>query len=178
MAPMTLPAAALAAAGARTLDARSVDDALACLATMPDFVAASVRGLAADRLRRAPRAGGFALVEHVWHLADLEREGYAARIARILAEEEPSLPDFDGERIARERGYRALDVVPALAAFAAARAANLARIAAASPEERARTGVQEGVGRIALAGVARSMVAHDLGHRAEIEALVAEIARG
>src|SRR6266446_4517629 len=67
------------------------------------------------------RSGPFALVEHAGHIADLEREGFGERVRRLIAEEDPFLPNFDGERIAREREYLMLDLAPAIAAFTAAR---------------------------------------------------------
>src|SRR5260370_33018590 len=92
------------------------------------------------------RSGPFALVEHLWHMADLEREGFGARIARLMAEDDPFLPDFDGERMAREREYLRKDAASGLAAFAAARAENLARLLAAP--DPARAGRQESVGAV------------------------------
>src|SRR5205823_8808912 len=76
------------------------------------------------------RSGPFAFVEHCWHLADLEREGFGSRIDRLVAEDDPFLPDFDGEKIAAERQYLVLPVDQAIAAFAAARAGNLATLRA------------------------------------------------
>src|SRR3954470_4702100 len=71
------------------------------------------------------RSGPFALVEHLWHIGDLEREGFGERIRRLAVEDDPFLPDFDGEKAARERGYLELGIAAALAAFAAAREDNL-----------------------------------------------------
>jgi hypothetical protein len=119
------------------------------------------------------RSGPFALVEHLWHLADLEREGFGARIARLMAEDDPFLPDFDGERIAREREYLRKDVASGLAAFAAARAENLARLAVLTDSSRA--GRQEGVGRVTLAEMPRRMLEHDLAHFNELADLLEEL---
>src|SRR2546426_11909715 len=66
------------------------------------------------------RSGPFALVEHVWHMADLERE-FAERIRRLLGETDPFLPDFDGERVAKERQYLTLDLAAGAAGVAAPR---------------------------------------------------------
>ena len=79
-----------------------------------------------------PAGGGFSFVENVWHLADLEREGYGTRIRRILGEENPALLNFDGDRIARERCYQEKDVERGLALFARARQANLEKLRALS----------------------------------------------
>src|SRR5437868_1923044 len=94
------------------------------------------------------RSGPFALVEHVWHMADLERE-FAERIRRLLGEADPFLPDFDGERVAKERQYLTLDLAAGLTAFASAREETLRFLGAVASEAWARCGRQEGVGAFA-----------------------------
>jgi hypothetical protein len=121
------------------------------------------------------RSGPFALVEHAWHMGDLEREGFGERIRRLLAEDDPFLPDFDGEKAARERGYLKLDVPAALAAFAAAREENLRRLRSVAGEQWARSGRQEGVGTVTLAEIPRRMLDHDLAHLNEIADLLSDL---
>jgi hypothetical protein len=113
----------------------------------------------------------------VWHLADLEREGYGVRVRRILCEQEPDLADFDGTRIALERRYRELDAPDALHAFARERTRNIDALRRATPAQLARGATQAGVGRITLADVPRMMADHDRGHRLEIEELLAVLGR-
>jgi molybdopterin converting factor small subunit len=140
------------------------------LAAMPDLLHAAARRLGErDWLVSPP--GGFCLVEQAWHLADLEHEAYAARLRRLLVEQDPLLPDFDGARAARERDYRARTLSSGIVAFSRARQANLALLESVPPGAWARSGTQEGVGRVSLAGVVRSMVEHDRAHAAEIAAL-------
>ncbi len=142
------------------------------LAEMPAWLARHARAADDAAARRAP-AGAFCLVEQAWHLADLEREGYGERIRRLLSEEDPFLPDFDGARVAAERDYRSKSFLEGLEAFRASRAANLARLRALPAAAWARTGRQDGVGVIALRDVPRMMREHDDSHRAEIAALLA-----
>ena len=52
------------------------------LGVMPALLR-DVAAALADVTQRRPAAGGFAFVEHAWHLADLEREGYGTRISRL-----------------------------------------------------------------------------------------------
>jgi hypothetical protein len=119
----------------------------------------------------APGSGGaFSPVEHCWHLADLEREGYSVRIRRLRAEDHPALPDFDGAAIAWERHYRSRSVTEGIAAFRAARLANLGSLRAIAADEWARGGTQDGVGPIMLCDVPAMMAEHDAGHREEIAA--------
>jgi hypothetical protein len=162
------------------LDPRERDDLLARLSALPDELRAAAARMDEGRARTPAADGGFSLVEHAWHLADLEREGFAARIERLLREDDPLLPDFDGARIARERDYRGRGLGEGLAAFAAARSDNLERLRAVPAEAWTRAGTQEGAGRVTLADIPRRMLEHDQSHRAEIAqlSLMADAAPG
>ena len=140
------------------------------LAAMPDFLWATFDKLSAKDAATAGPEGMPSPVEQCWHLADLEREGYAPRIRRLLDEVDPLLPDFDGARIARERNYRALPLGEAIITFRTARAANLEALRRAEAGDWLRAGVQEGVGPVALCDIPAMMDQHDEAHRAEIEA--------
>jgi hypothetical protein len=145
------------------------------LTSTPKLLARAATALP-DAKSRQRRGGRFALVENLWHLADLEAEGFGARIARLLAEEDPFLPDFDGERIAAERKYLEKELAPAVAAFAEARAANLKALAAVT--DWTRRGRQEGVGEITLRDLPARMLDHDLAHCNELADLLEEYAPG
>ena len=152
------------------------DALMGVLEAMPDFLAERFAALpAAETLRRGP-ADTFAPVEQCWHLADLEREGFGARLRRLLDEEDPFLPDFDGARLAHERRYLTRPLMDGLLAFRRARAENLALLGAVAPDQWSRGGTQEGVGPVALCDLPVMMAEHDAAHRAEIEAWAA--ARG
>ena len=153
------------------MDPRSLPELLADLATMPAFLEATARRFNDDQARRPGPDGGFSLVEQIWHLADLEREGYGERIRRLRRGEGRGLPDFNGDQLARERRYQTREVTPGLAAFVAARRTNLAVLHALASAEWALAGTQEHVGPITLADLPRMMAAHDASHRAEIRAL-------
>lgn len=146
------------------------DALFARLAAMPGFLRQAFRGLSEARARERGPRGGFAPVEQCWHLADLEREGWGERIRRLLAEESPELPDFDGDRIARERRYLELALDVGLARFAAARRANLELLRTVAPDQWQRGGIQQGFGPVTLCDLPSMMAAHDAAHRAEIEA--------
>lgn len=139
------------------------------LARMPDELARLLHALSAAAARERRAGLAFSAVEQVWHLADLEHEGFGRRIERLLHEKEPLLPDFDGDAIAAERDYRRRSLREGLAAFAAARAANLARLDRVRDADWERSGVQKGVGPVSLADLPLLMSQHDAAHRAEIE---------
>ncbi len=142
----------------------------AALARMPAELSALFGALSAVDARERLAGQAFSPVEQVWHLADLEHEGFGRRIERLLHEEHPALADFDGDAIAAERDYRRRSLRDGLAAFAAARAANLARLAQLSSADWARSGTQAGVGEVALCDIPVFMNQHDAAHRAEIGA--------
>jgi hypothetical protein len=141
------------------------------LAAMPQTVREIVSGRSAEQLSYKPSPDLFSLRENVLHLRDIDVEGYEQRIARVLAEENPFLPDVDGARLARERDYNAQPLAPALEAFAASRARSIARLRAASESDLERTAEMEGVGRVTLRELLQRWLEHDAGHVAEMEAL-------
>jgi hypothetical protein len=138
------------------------------LEAMPGLLATAFSGLAPGEAALAGPDGAFSPVEHCWHLADLERFGYAVRIARLREELDPHLPDFDGARVAREREYSRLSLAEGIEAFRRARFANLETLRGLETSEWERSGAQEGVGRIALCDLPSLMAEHDRSHRAEI----------
>ncbi len=151
-------------------------DLLPQLEELPDLLERVVHGLVEDDLRRRPVGGGFAVVEQAWHLADLEVEGYGVRIERLLAEEDPELPDFEGDAVAKARRYVSLDAGRAVRRFRLARAANLVRLRAVPGPAWRRSGRQVGLGPVELGHLPRMMRDHDRSHARELANLLAEIA--
>jgi hypothetical protein len=151
-------------------------DALNHLEAFVDLLAALPEALAQKAHATQPAPGAFSLIEHAHHLADLEAEGFAVRLARLLAEDEPELPDFEGERIAAERAYRTRDLASGLSRFAVARRANVSRLRSLDPKAWARAGLQQGVGRVTLGELPGRMLAHDCAHAGELGDLLAALA--
>ena len=145
------------------------EELLRSLSAMPDYLYEQFDSLTAEDARLPGPGGTFSPVEQVWHLADLEREGFGVRIRRLRDEQAPRLPDFDGAGIARERHYRSLSLREGLAAFALARKANLATLQSLPGEAWARRGTQEGVGVVTLCDLPALLLQHDQAHRLEIE---------
>lgn len=152
------------------LDGRGRKALMAGLRAMPGFLEEHFAALSLEEASAPGPEGGFSPVEQCWHLADLEQEGFAVRIARLRTEAEPLLPDFDGARLARERGYRSRSVAEGIAAFKRARLANLEAFRALKTGEWERAGIQEGVGAVALCDLPAMMAEHDRAHRVEIDA--------
>ncbi len=160
------------------MNRRKLETLLLTLESTAALLARAARDLSPEETSRRPADGGFSFRENVWHLADLEREGYGTRIQRILAEDEPFLPDFEGDRLARERCYNDRDLAQGLAAFAQARARNVEALRRAGRSEWKRRAEQEGVGRISLDDLPRQMAQHDAGHTRDVAALIAHLRDG
>lgn len=154
---------------------RELETLLLTLESTPFLMARAAEGLCPDSARLRPSASGFSFVENVWHLADLEREGYGVRIRRILSEEAPVLSNFDGDRVARERAYQERDLQAGIDAFAAARRANVEIFRHLSSREWKRQGAQDGHGAIALEDVPRMMTEHDRSHTGDVARLLEEV---
>ena len=82
-----------------------LDTLFAHLAEMPTFLQRTFGALTAQDATWRASSGTFAPVEQCWHLADLERDGFAVRIQRLLSETAPMVSDFDGARAAEEGQY-------------------------------------------------------------------------
>ena len=154
------------------IDARLLEQ----LAALPPLLEHVRAALPLDALRVGGPDGAYSFAEHVWHLADLEREGYGVRITRLFSEADPVLPDFDGDRIAREREYAEADPDLGVRLFAAARARNVERLRSMPAAALTRTGTQEHVGRVTLADVPAMMARHDQVHAGEIADLLERVA--
>ncbi len=157
------------------MNRRELETLFLTLESTPALLARAAAELPEDTVRHRGTAGGFSLVEQVWHLADLEREAYAVRIRRILTEDEPLLSNFDGDRVAHERLYHRRDLAEGLLSFTLARTRTLQRLRDVSADEWKRAGLQEGIGRVELSDVPRMMAEHDRIHGVEIAELVREI---
>jgi hypothetical protein len=138
------------------------------LAGMKQFLFENFGSLTREEARVPGPGDSFSPVEQVWHLADLEREGFGLRIRKLRSEQNPHLPDFDGDKIAKERNYRSLSLLAGLRAFDEAREANLSCLQTLSMEEWSRNGTQEGVGNVSLCDMPVFISQHDRAHVDEI----------
>jgi hypothetical protein len=152
------------------LDAVQRKGLWAGLAAMPDYLREFISRLSPAQIRTRGPDGFFAPVEQIWHLADLEREGFGLRIHRLLTDSRPRLPDFDGTQIAKERNYLELSIADGLSAFCRSRLHNLSTLQTLDSVSWLRAGVQDGIGEIALCDIPGFMAQHDAAHKLEIAA--------
>ncbi len=136
-----------------------------------NILAALIDELSDSELRWRNSDGEFSAVENICHLRDIEAEGYATRINRILEETNPFLADVDGGRLAVERGYNDQNPDLALGAFVDTRTKNLEKLKGMDRDELEREGTLEGVGLVTLKRLTEMMREHDEGHLEELRVL-------
>ncbi|HVG20011.1 MAG TPA: DinB family protein [Blastocatellia bacterium] len=136
-----------------------------------DAIRRLVGGVAERDLSRKPSDDGWSVLEHVCHLRDIEQEGYAVRIEKILSEDRPFLNDIDGDKLAAERDYNNQQFHKALRSFVAARESNVRKLSGLSDDQMSRGASFENVGAITLAQLIRMMSEHDADHLKQLERL-------
>lgn len=127
--------------------------------------------LGGDHWTWKPSQEAWSALEHVCHLKDIEQEGYAVRIEKLLNETQPFLPDIDGGKLAAERSYNSQNFDIALRAFALARQQNTQAIKDLTLDQLNRSGIFENAGTITLGRLLLMMREHDLGHLQDISNL-------
>ena len=150
------------------MSAEELHELIDSLANTPETIADLVSALSDGNLRHRNSAEEFSAIENICHLRDIEVEGYAVRINRIVNEDNPSLPDIDGGRLAIERNYNGQNLDQVLQAFGSARADNLRTLRSVKPEQLGRAGTLQGVGSITLEKLLVMMCEHDGGHLDEL----------
>lgn len=150
---------------------QELQDLIDALAQTPDIVAGLIKDLSEHDVTIRNSPDEFSVIENVCHLRDIEIEGYAARISRILREDNPLLPDIDGGRLAVERDYQRQDLAEALQRFADARKENTQTLTGLVNEQFDRKGTLEGVGSVSIRGLVLLMRDHDAGHICELTSI-------
>ena len=167
----TAPPTALLSGRADSFDAPAArQSALHYLTESASLVAELRQVMADDQGYAQPQDSGFSLVQHLWHLADVEQQGWALRFDRLLREAEPVLPGVDGDRLARERRYLQRPWRAAARRFEAQRRRTLQalqRCDAAVLRRPVHFSGQPATGAEMLA----AMLAHDQEHRSQMAAL-------
>ena len=145
------------------------------LEAFPDVLRNALALFSGTQIRRRSSTGLFAPVEQAWHVADLEVEGYGARIEELLLTDGPHFCDFDGGAIAEQRRYVDLDLESGLRRFESARATNVAMLRSAASEQVEHRATQDGVeGYVTLSRIVEMMTQHDASHANEIVQLLSE----
>jgi hypothetical protein len=116
----------------------------------------------------------FTPIEQVWHVRDIEVDGYHERLRRTLRESNPLLASLDGEALAKERSYATRDPAEAFAAFRHARNNTIELVSNLAPQQLARVAVFE-ERSVTLRGLVHNLCSHDQQHLAGLQWLLARI---
>jgi len=136
------------------------------------WLAARLRGVPEQALRRPEAQGKWSVTQVVQHLADSELVfGFRSRM--ILSEDRPALQGYDQDRWALLFRYGEVSWEGALAQLGVLRDANLAVLRRLGPAELERVGMHSERGPESLGHLMKLMAAHDLVHRRQIERVLA-----
>lgn len=147
---------------------------LAALAESPEWVEHRLVGRDAERLRRRPEPGRWSAHEIVGHLGEADEAVYLPRLETVLREELPACADVDLPEPGRVAAYERAETGELVVRWRTARARLVARLAPLGRREWARAGVHSLRGPFTLAGMVREWVEHDLMHRRQLAAALAE----
>lgn len=150
------------------MNRRQLAEAIAELEATADSVQTLVLDIDPARRVVRPPSGTFSILENVWHMRDIETEGYLVRIGRLLAEDDPFLPDLDGSLLATERRYNERDLADGLEGFRSARLASTTALKLSGAAALERSGTLDTVGPITLGDLVEKMLEHDRGHLEEL----------
>jgi len=133
---------------------------------------AALKGVPKALLLWRPAPGKWSIQEIVCHMRDMEREAYLARFRRILAEENPTLPDVDGDVCALERGYREQKLSEVVREWSQLRGEVLKVLAGLGGDQWQRGGTHETAGPLTLEQFLRRLaLGNDEAHLGQIEAI-------
>ena len=140
------------------------------LRALPDQIEALVRGLDDEALRRRPAPDEWSIKEVCAHLRDsLEIDG--ERIRRMVEEDDPVIPGYDQEALARERDYQNASMPLILTALRAFSGGNAYMLEGLSEEQWRRGGHHEERGAISVGGYAEQQAEHVRAHLEQLRSL-------
>ncbi|HLG18611.1 MAG TPA: DinB family protein [Bdellovibrionota bacterium] len=137
---------------------------IADLARTPEKIRQAIGQISGRDPRWKPKSQAFSALENVCHLRDIEREGHAIRIARLLQEDQPFLPNIDGDRLAIARRYNEQNLDLAFNEFIEARQATIRILKDVSSESLNRSGTLETGGVVSVEKLLLMIREHDEGH--------------
>jgi uncharacterized damage-inducible protein DinB len=138
----------------------------------PARLKAALKGVPKKLLLWTPGPGKWSILEIVAHMRDMERDAYLARYRRILAEENPSLPDIDGDICAIRDDYRSLKLPDLLRDWLRLRKECLKLLKSVKGLRWERVGTHETAGPLTMdAFLRRQAIGNDEAHLAQIEGI-------
>jgi uncharacterized damage-inducible protein DinB len=133
---------------------------------------AALKGVPKKLLTWTPAPGKWSMLEIVCHMRDMERDAYLARYERILKEDNPALPDIDGDVYALEKDYRNAKLSEVVRDWSRLRKDCLRILAKLRGAEWERVGSHETAGALSVATLLRRhAVGNDQAHLEQIDAI-------
>lgn len=145
-------------------------DLIAKYAAGYDEVVNALNGFPADSLGAHPIPGKWSAREIVHHLGDSESFS-AARLRKLLAEDNPVIQGYDQDEYASKLHYNERDMAPALEAFRCARESTMQVIALMTDDDWQREGTHSESGRYTSEDWLKIYAAHAHNHAAQIRRL-------
>jgi len=137
----------------------------------PALVAAAAAGVDDRTLRYKPAPDKWCILEILGHLADIE-VFYGYRLRQMIADREPTLAPIDQDDWARNLGYREGAPSDFLAAYQAARRANVRLLRRLEATDLDKGAFHPEKGRkVTLEELLGMMFVHDPNHTGQIERL-------
>ncbi len=137
----------------------------------PSRIAEAVSGLDAAVLRFKPAPDKWCILEILGHLADIEVL-YGYRMRQMIADREPVIAPIDQDEWARNLGYTSATPDELLAAYQAARKANLRLLRRLRPADLSKGAFHpERKAKVTLEDLIPMMSGHEPNHLAQIERL-------
>jgi hypothetical protein len=149
------------------------DDPADAQATTPDRIRALMADAGTD-LRTRPEPREWSVLECIGHVTDAETV-MSARYRWVIAHDEPELIGYDQDLWVDGLRHNDDDPAELLAAFEAARRANISLWRRSSPAQRARVGIHRERGRESFDLMFRLLAGHDRVHLDQADRSLAEV---
>jgi uncharacterized damage-inducible protein DinB len=140
------------------------------LSSAPAALAAALKGVPDDALRRRPPTGKWSMIENAAHLRDIERV-YQGRFTGMAFGEKPAFWMLDNDRAASSLKYAEADPAAVGKEFRRLREDTLALLHALPQAAWRRTGLHPKRGELTLEQLADVLADHDDSHLEKIKAL-------
>ena len=142
------------------------------VAETPARLKAALKGVPKKLLLWTPGPGKWSILEIVAHMRDMERDAYLTRYRRILAEDNPTLPDLDGDAIAIRDDYRSMKLPELMRDWLKARKECLKLLKSVKGPRWERMGTHETAGPLSMDGLLRRhAMGNDEAHLGQIEGI-------
>ena len=143
------------------------------LEATPEAVAREVAGLSEQQLRYRPAEGAWSLKEVCGHLRDFAEIDHR-RLYMMMTQENPLLPGYDQETLAREHNHQESDISTIVAELRSWRLKTVELLTELVDANWARQGRHEEFGRMSIRQFVERWVRHDAVHLEHIRSLKEE----